>query len=370
MASSSKRLLNELKKLSRDQQKLAEDSRIFFEWNESNLYQATALIIGPEDTPYANGFYLFDVTFPETYPAKPPKVLVKTTDHKARLHPNLYTEGKVCLSILGTWQGPGWSMVLQFGSVLVAIQSLLCENPITAEPGFEKLAETHKDCVLYKKIVEYENISVAVLRMLEIVSGEESSEIEGKGSSSEGIVPISPLAENSHSGGGETTKTVTGTHQKGYFEEDTPNLLKSKDKGSKSQTGNASSSLFKHKDAQPIEKTWSKFTTFLPAMKELFLKNYDKIYEKMEGLKSMEGKTVQSPCYGNKTTFNVKATLKKLENMKAKLEEGGSPKTRSRSVSPKKSQETLVETSQVKRVKSTSSLGSAGKAKKVGKKEI
>ena len=95
MAAASKRLLNEFKKLERDKTKLAYDSRIYINWSQQNLRQATALIIGPEGTPYCDGFYLFDVTFPDDYPSKPPKVLVRTTDHRARLHPNLYTEGKV-----------------------------------------------------------------------------------------------------------------------------------------------------------------------------------------------------------------------------------------------------------------------------------
>jgi hypothetical protein len=44
---------------------------------------------------------------------------------------------KVCLSLLGTWSGPGWisgqSTLLQ---VLISIQSLiLCEEPYLNEPG-------------------------------------------------------------------------------------------------------------------------------------------------------------------------------------------------------------------------------------------
>lgn len=95
MAAASKRLLNEFKKLEREKDKLANDTRIYISWSQHDLRHATALIIGPEDTPYCDGFYLFDVTFPDTYPSKPPSVLVRTTDHRARLHPNLYTEGKV-----------------------------------------------------------------------------------------------------------------------------------------------------------------------------------------------------------------------------------------------------------------------------------
>lgn len=57
-----------------------------------------------------------------------------------RFNPNLYQCGKVCLSLLGTWQGPGWvsgeSTLLQ---VLVSIQSLiLVPDPYFNEPGWER----------------------------------------------------------------------------------------------------------------------------------------------------------------------------------------------------------------------------------------
>lgn len=60
-----------------------------------------------------------------------------TKNGKYRLNPNLYAEGKVCLSLLGTWSGPGWvagkSTLLQ---VLISIQSMiLWSEPITNEPG-------------------------------------------------------------------------------------------------------------------------------------------------------------------------------------------------------------------------------------------
>ena len=59
-----------------------------------------------------------------------------------RLNPNLYDDGKVCLSLLGTWSGPGWvpnqSTILQ---VLLSIQALiLVDAPFFNEPGFEKQA--------------------------------------------------------------------------------------------------------------------------------------------------------------------------------------------------------------------------------------
>lgn len=68
-----------------------------------------ALIIGPADTPYANGCFLFDIFLPNNYPDVPPMVQYLTTGGgRVRFNPNLYENGKVCLSLLGTWAGPSW----------------------------------------------------------------------------------------------------------------------------------------------------------------------------------------------------------------------------------------------------------------------
>ena len=65
-----------------------------------------ALITGPVNTPYAYGCFFFDVYFPSTYPDIPPLVKFLTTgDARVRFNPNLYNDGKVCLSLLGTWHG-------------------------------------------------------------------------------------------------------------------------------------------------------------------------------------------------------------------------------------------------------------------------
>jgi baculoviral IAP repeat-containing protein 6 len=95
---------------------------------------------GPDGTPYANGCFLFDIGMAD-YPNKAPSVKFLTTGHgRVRFNPNLYNNGKVCLSLLGTWSGPGWqankSTLLQ---VLVSIQGLiLVPDPFFNEPGFEK----------------------------------------------------------------------------------------------------------------------------------------------------------------------------------------------------------------------------------------
>ena len=73
-----------------------------------------------------------------------------------RMHPNLYVQGKVCLSILGTYAGPSWSANMTLETILLNLQSLLDENPLANEPAFTngKLGEPrHKD---YAEAVEHQ----------------------------------------------------------------------------------------------------------------------------------------------------------------------------------------------------------------------
>lgn len=81
---------------------------IFCRVGESRLDLCRVLMTGPEDTPYANGCFLFDFCMAD-YPVKPPSAKFLTTGSgSVRFNPNLYNCGKVCLSLLGTWSGPGW----------------------------------------------------------------------------------------------------------------------------------------------------------------------------------------------------------------------------------------------------------------------
>mmetsp|Transcript_31518 Transcript_31518/g.101201 ORF Transcript_31518/g.101201 Transcript_31518/m.101201 type:complete len:346 (-) Transcript_31518:329-1366(-) len=102
------------------------------------------VIVGPEDTPYRGLLFVFDVQLTADYPNEPPSVYYHARGVKERLNPNLYENGKVCLSLLGTWSGPGWdpghSTVLQ---ILVSIQGLvLVDRPYYNEPGNEKHERT------------------------------------------------------------------------------------------------------------------------------------------------------------------------------------------------------------------------------------
>lgn len=112
--------------------------------SRSDLFRA--MVVGPPGTPYADLPFFFDLALSPQYPAEPPRVhyLSQFASASERLNPNLYCDGKVCLSLLGTWPGPGWdpnhSTLLQ---VLVSLQGLvLVEDPYFNEPGHESDAKS------------------------------------------------------------------------------------------------------------------------------------------------------------------------------------------------------------------------------------
>uniref|UniRef100_I3JMK3 Dual E2 ubiquitin-conjugating enzyme/E3 ubiquitin-protein ligase BIRC6 n=1 Tax=Oreochromis niloticus TaxID=8128 RepID=I3JMK3_ORENI len=123
---------------------LSASSSVFVRCDEERLDIMKVLITGPADTPYANGCFEFDVYFPQDYPNSPPLVNLETTGgHSVRFNPNLYNDGKVCLSILNTWHGrpeEKWNpQTSSFLQVLVSVQSLiLVAEPYFNEPGYER----------------------------------------------------------------------------------------------------------------------------------------------------------------------------------------------------------------------------------------
>lgn len=129
--------------------------------NEDDITQVDAVIEGPMDTPYQGGFFYFKVKFPSDYPLSSPKVQLQTTGGgTVRFNPNLYACGKVCLSILGTWQGPSWTAGLTLSTVLLSIQSLMCEYPMKNEPGYSN-HHVQQELETYNTIIRHETLRVA-----------------------------------------------------------------------------------------------------------------------------------------------------------------------------------------------------------------
>lgn len=120
------------------------ESTIWVRVPKDNINLFSFLISGPKDTPYENGLFEFHAYFSEEYPNREPSVLLHTTGNgQVRFNPNLYDNGKVCLSLLGTWQGQDgekWNAKTStFLQVMVSIQSLIfIEQPYFNEPGWER----------------------------------------------------------------------------------------------------------------------------------------------------------------------------------------------------------------------------------------
>jgi len=140
---------------------------LFVVGDETNLKIVHALILGVMDTPYEGGFFYFVLKCPNDYPIHPPKVKLMTTDAgRVRFNPNMYRSGKICLSILGTWEGPTWSPAQQLSSLLLSIQSLMNEKPYFNEPGYVK-EEIPGDAKRYNEYIQHETLRVSVCGMLE-----------------------------------------------------------------------------------------------------------------------------------------------------------------------------------------------------------
>ena len=72
-----------------------EKNGIKIQFDETDLMKARALIIGPSDTIYENAYLFFNIEFPKNYPFSPPSVRY-ISQNNVRIHPNIYTNGKVC----------------------------------------------------------------------------------------------------------------------------------------------------------------------------------------------------------------------------------------------------------------------------------
>jgi ubiquitin-conjugating enzyme E2 D/E len=103
--------------------------------DEANLFQWTGTIMGPEDSPYHGGVYFLNVQFPSDYPFKPPKLTFTTRIY----HPNINSNGSICLDILKDQ----WSPALTISKVLLSISALLTDaNP--DDPLVPEIAHVYK----------------------------------------------------------------------------------------------------------------------------------------------------------------------------------------------------------------------------------
>ena len=114
---------------------------IFVRTWDSRIDLLGALIIGPHETPYEFAPFVFDLHFGASFPTSPPSVFFHSwTENVGRINPNLYEDGTVCLSLLGTWTGqnrdqewqPKQSTTLQLPTSIMGL--ILVKEPYYSKP--------------------------------------------------------------------------------------------------------------------------------------------------------------------------------------------------------------------------------------------
>lgn len=148
---------------------------IYYKHDENDLTTGYAMIVGPEDSVYQYGYLFFKFQFPIDYPYSPPKVSYIPFSTSVRYHPNLYRNGKVCLSIINTWNGPSWSSTQSLRSILITLQSILDDKPLLHEPGSfsNDTIKKYNEIITYttfSKIIEFFLKGVKYIKTLNIVN--------------------------------------------------------------------------------------------------------------------------------------------------------------------------------------------------------
>lgn len=104
--------------------------------DDENIYNWTAQIFGPSETPYEGGVFQLNIVYPSNYPFKPPKINFLTKVY----HPNIDSSGNICLDILKD----KWSPALTISKILLSICSLLNE-PNPDDPLMPDIAKEYSE---------------------------------------------------------------------------------------------------------------------------------------------------------------------------------------------------------------------------------
>jgi len=138
---------------------------IYYKHSDTNLLTGYAMIIGPENTPYHNGFFFFMFKFPIDYPYTPPTVTFHTRGDNVRFHPNFYRNGKVCVSILNTWHGEQWSSCYSLNNILTTLLSMFIHTtPLLLEPVFNR--DDIKQQNDYNSVLQHSTIAISICDFL------------------------------------------------------------------------------------------------------------------------------------------------------------------------------------------------------------
>lgn len=145
-----------LKRLQIEYNKYLKEMNEFYIIREPiNLYEWSIMLFGPPDTIYEGGVFECILKFPKTYPNNPPEFKFITSIP----HPNIYKDGKVCMSILheGVDEygyeniSERWSPIHSVNSILISFLLILVEPNIDSPADVDNCVEYRNNYNNYKK---------------------------------------------------------------------------------------------------------------------------------------------------------------------------------------------------------------------------
>eukprot|EP01062_Namystynia_karyoxenos_P074040 TRINITY_DN70863_c0_g1_i1.p1 TRINITY_DN70863_c0_g1~~TRINITY_DN70863_c0_g1_i1.p1 ORF type:complete len:199 (+),score=59.24 TRINITY_DN70863_c0_g1_i1:100-696(+) len=131
MSAARRRLLRDYKKIKSDPPQGINATPV-----DKELMEWNAVMFGPEQTSWEGGTFRLRLTFSDQYPNKAPKVVFLTK----MFHPNIYTDGSICLDILAAQ----WSPIYDVCAILTSIQSLLTD-PNPNSPANSEAARLYRE---------------------------------------------------------------------------------------------------------------------------------------------------------------------------------------------------------------------------------
>mmetsp|Transcript_24308 Transcript_24308/g.27583 ORF Transcript_24308/g.27583 Transcript_24308/m.27583 type:complete len:168 (+) Transcript_24308:261-764(+) len=127
--------------------------------DDSDLFRWSVCFEGAPETLYEGGFFRAELAFPADYPNKPPEMKFLSE----MWHPNIYPDGRVCISIL---HDPGnddialesaderWRPILGVEAVLHSVISMLNDPNIESPANVDASVQFRDDVDDYKKKVK------------------------------------------------------------------------------------------------------------------------------------------------------------------------------------------------------------------------
>jgi ubiquitin-protein ligase len=134
-------------------------------FDPDDIRTAYMCLLGPELTPHEHCFFLLKFVVHENHPKSSPQAAHLTTNGPVRFNPNLYANGYVCFSILGTWQGPAWEP-LTLECVGQTIQAtVLTDRPLRCEPGYS--SSSIQRLTPYSTFVEFHSLDFTIAQAIQ-----------------------------------------------------------------------------------------------------------------------------------------------------------------------------------------------------------